>query len=167
MADHAAHHGDHHDADAEYLATPGSNYEHTDADVRSIVRFGVWLVAVAVVTHLLLAGGFEGLKFWRTERGEARYPLAAGQQQPKPPAPLLQQNPANEMATFRSQDEGALHSYGWVDKANGKVHIPIEEAIRLTLERGLPSRPQDATTETPGMMPTDSSAGRTMERRRQ
>jgi hypothetical protein len=48
------------------------------------------------------------------------------------------------------------------------VHIPIDEAIRLTLERGLPARtPDGGATVTPGMMPTDSSAGRQLERRRQ
>jgi hypothetical protein len=167
MAEHTAHHGDH-GADAEYLPTPGSNYEHTDADVGSIVRFGIWLVVLAIATHLLLAGGFAGLISFRTERGEARYPLASGQAQPKPPAPVLQQYPAAEMTEFRTGDQGTLESYGWIDKAAGTVHIPIDEAIRRTLERGLPSRPQDGSTDaTPGMMPTDASAGRQMERRRQ
>lgn len=167
MAEHAVHHGDH-SADAEYLPTPGSNYEHTDADTRSIVRFGVWLVVMAIVTHLLLAGGYIGLKAWRTERGEPRYPLAVGQQQPMPPAPVLQADPARDMTDFRARDEATLESYGWVDKTAGTVHIPIDEAIRLTLERGLPSRPgAGAAPEAAQMMPTDSSAGRQMERRRQ
>src|SRR5262245_33758496 len=138
MADHSAHHE--HDADAEYLATPGSSYEHTDADVRTIVRFGVWLVVMAVGTHILLGGGFVGLKSFFQESGEARFPLAVGQQPPKPPAPQLQQYPDREMTAFRGSDTGALESYGWIDKEKGTVHIPIEDAIRLTLERGLPSR---------------------------
>jgi len=33
-----------------------------------------------------------------------------------------------------------LESYAWVDKNAGIVRIPIEEAIRLTLQRGLPTR---------------------------
>ena len=44
--------------------------------------------------------------------------------------------------------------------------IPIDQAMRLTIERGLTSRPEPAA-ETPGMMPQDSSGGRTFERRRQ
>jgi hypothetical protein len=49
------------------------------------------------------------------------------------------------------------------------VHIPIEDAMRLMVERGLPSRsPADgAAVDPPGMMPSDASAGRVMERRRQ
>ena len=34
-----------------------------------------------------------------------------------------------------------LDSYGWVDKNAGVVRIPIDEAMKLTLERGLPARP--------------------------
>jgi hypothetical protein len=168
--DHSGHHGGHggHDADAEYLATPGSSYEHTDADAGTIVRFGFWLLVIAVITHVALGGAFAGAISWTRETGEPRYPLAAGGQPPKPPAPQLQQYPDREMTTFRAADVGTLESYGWVDQAAGKVHIPIDEAIRLTLERGLPSRPQDGTAaEMPGMLATDSSAGRLLERRRQ
>ncbi|MEQ1756777.1 MAG: hypothetical protein ABL986_00535 [Vicinamibacterales bacterium] len=165
MSDHSAHHG-HHDADAEYLATPGSTYEHTDADVGTTVRFGVWLLVIAVVTHLALAGAFAGAISWTKETGEQRYPLAAGQQAPLPPAPQLQQYPDREMTAFRRTDAGTLASYGWVDRATGRVHIPIDEAIRLTLERGLPARQQDAAAEKPGMLATDSSSGRLLEQRK-
>ena len=66
-------------------------------------------------------------------------------------------------------EEERLHSYGYVNKEAGIVHIPIEDAMRLTLERGLPTRTEDAAhpATTPGMMATDSSSGRLMERRRQ
>jgi hypothetical protein len=121
-----------------------------------------------VVTHFVIAGGFMAGIAWSKETAEQRYPLASGQQAPKPPAPRLQQYPDREMTAFRAVEEGTLGSYGWIDKSTGRVHIPIDEAIRLTLERGLPARAQDgAQPETPGMLATDSSAGRRLERRRQ
>ena len=148
--DPTTHHGDH-SADAEYLPVPGSSYEHTDADVRSIVHFALWLAGIAVVTHFVIAGAFMGAISLSKETAEPRYPLASGQQATKPPAPQLQQYPDREMTAFRATDEGTLESYGWIDKAAGRVHIPIDEAIRLTLERGLPARAQDAAQgETPG-----------------
>lgn len=165
--DHSAGHG-HHDPDAEYLPVDGSSYEHTDADARSIVHFGVWLTVIAVATHILLGGAFAGLISFANETDEPRYPLAAGRPAPKPPEPVLQQYPDREMTAFRAEDAGALQGYGWVDREAGRVHIPIDEAIRLTLERGLPSRvPDEAAVETPGMMPSDPSAGRVLVRRRQ
>ena len=39
-----------------------------------------------------------------------------------------------------SEEERVLEGYGWVNKEAGIVRIPIEEAMRLTVERGLPSR---------------------------
>ena len=55
-----------------------------------------------------------------------------------------------------------------MNKEAGIVHIPIEDAMRLTVERGLPSRtPDGGQPRTPGLMPSDASAGRVMERRRQ
>jgi hypothetical protein len=166
MAHDHGHHADH-GADAEYLPVPGSSYEHTDADAGSIVRFGAWLIGIAIVTHIALAGAFAGAISWTTETAEPRYPLAAGQRAPKPPAPVLQQYPDREMTAFRQIDRGTLNGYGWVNKEAGRVHIPIDDAIRLTLERGLPSRDQTGDAgAAAAALATDASAGRLLERRR-
>lgn len=166
---------DHHDAahvspDQEYLETPpGSTYEHTDANVWIIVKFLFWLGVSAVVIHIGL-GLLYGLLIDRAlETGERQYPLAPMQGERLPPAPRLQQFPQNELYQFRLGEEAFLSRYGWMNKEAGIVHIPINEAMRLTVERGLPSRaPADGQQlETPGMMPSDGSAGRVMERRRQ
>jgi hypothetical protein len=39
-----------------------------------------------------------------------------------------------------------LNGYGWVDRDAGVVHIPIDEAMRLMVERGVPAREGDAPT---------------------
>jgi hypothetical protein len=57
-----------------------------------------------------------------------------------------------------------------VDKNSGTVHIPIQDAMRLMLERGaLTTRPVDASAppEPLDMFPSDSSSGRVLEKRRQ
>ena len=82
--------------------------------------------------------------------------------------PRLQQHPPDELRTFRTDEATRLDSYGWENKAAGTVRIPIAEAMRLTVERGLPVQAVDpAQTDGLGMMPADSSSGRTLERRRQ
>ena len=40
------------------------------------------------------------------------------------------------------QEEQTLHSYGWVDQQAGVVRIPIDRAMELLAQRGLPTRPQ-------------------------
>ena len=162
----------HHPAspDDEYRETPpGSTYEHTDASIGIIVRFLLWLAVSAVVIHVGLGFMYAALINRSMETGQQRYPLAATQEQRLPPAPRLQQFPANDIYEFRLGEEALLRGYGWMNREAGVVHIPIEEAMRLTVERGLlPHAPGRAEAPpTPGLMPSDASAGRTMERRRQ
>lgn len=159
-------------ADPEYGATPpGSTYEHTDAHIWLIAKFMFWLLVTALLTHLGLGLMYQMLieQGERSQEGEIRYPLAAGQQDRLPPVPRLQQSPANEIFDFRRNEQQFLNSYGWQNRESGVVHIPIAEAMRLTVERGLPARPQaeGQPTEPTALMPADSSSGRTMLQRRQ
>ena len=159
-------------ADPEYGVTPpGSTYEHTDAHVWIIAKFMFWLVVTAVITHIGLGFMYQMLieQSERREEGQIRYPLAAGQEERLPPLPRLQQSPANEAYDFRRSEQNLLTTYGWQNREAGTVRIPISEAMRLTVERGLPSRQQDPAqpAEAPGLMPADSSSGRTMQQRRQ
>lgn len=54
--------------------------------------------------------------------------------------PPLQPRPWVDLKEFRKQQNLHLSTYGWVDKNAGVVRIPIERAIELTSERGLPAR---------------------------
>jgi hypothetical protein len=67
------------------------------------------------------------------------------------PKPDLQidDDHAQRVALFITQDE-KLNSYGWIDRSNGIVQIPIERAMDLLAQRGLPTR-------TNGVSQTDSS----------
>ena len=157
----------HSTADDEYLHTPpGSTYEHTDANVWIIVKFMIWLAVSAVIIHVGLGLLYALLIERSMEVGEQPYPLAVTQGERLPPAPRLQQFPQNELYQFRTGEEVLLQGYGWMNKSSGIVYIPIEEAMRLTVERGLASRPPDAAVEMPGLMPSDASAGRAVERSR-
>jgi hypothetical protein len=60
---------------------------------------------------------------------------------------------------MRAEEDRILRGYGWADAQTGKVQIPIEEAMRLLGERGLPSRATGQTA--PRGLPQDSSSGRT------
>lgn len=174
MAEHVQQHSAiaHGSADDQYLETPpGSTYEHTDAHVGPLIHFAIWLFVSAVIVHVGLAGMYWLLIRESTERVDSqRYPLSVDTPRRLPAEPRLQQFPRNELYDFRTKEDTQLHSYGWVDKNAGTVHIPIDDAMRLMLERGaLTSRPQDASkpAEAVGVFPSDSSSGRTLEKRRQ
>ena len=166
MAEHA-----HRSPDDQYLETPpGAGYEHTDAEVRPLVQFAIWLVISAILVHVVLAIGYLYLKrSMETPQAAQPFPLAAEEAHRLPPAPQLQQIPSKEMYELRTQQETDLHSYGWIDKNAGMVHIPIEDAMKLMLQQGkLESRPGEASQAVPvEEFPSDSSSGRVLEKRRQ
>jgi hypothetical protein len=39
--------------------------------------------------------------------------------------------PQPELARVRKEKDARLHSFGWVDRARGVAHIPIEDAMDL------------------------------------
>src|SRR5436853_74647 len=43
-----------------------------------------------------------------------------------------------DLANLRAAEEADLDSYGWIDRNSGTVRIPIDRAMQLLLERGLP-----------------------------
>lgn len=169
----AEHHsaGHHASPDDEYAFTPeGASYEHTDTAIAPVAKFLFWLFIAAIATHFGLAGVYKLLvdQGVKSEASERRYPLAATEERRVPPVPRLQQFPRNELYTFRNEERDRLETYGWESKAAGTVHIPIEEAMKLMVERGLPAQATDAAQPAVvGMMPADSSSGRTLEKRRQ
>ncbi|HEX7798676.1 MAG TPA: hypothetical protein VF456_30155 [Vicinamibacterales bacterium] len=132
MARHTAHEP-HHDDVA---------HEGSDINVRAIARFGVGLLVLGAVVYLVVWLFFVFLSD-RASHASAQlaYPLAAGQQDRVPPEPRLQTNPRADLREMRESEDKRLDSYGWVDRNAGIVHIPIDDAIKLTLQRGLPARP--------------------------
>jgi hypothetical protein len=58
----------------------------------------------------------------------------------KEPPDLKNQHPLEEMKELRTIWDKQLKSYGWVDEQGGVVRIPIDEAKKLLLQRGLPTR---------------------------
>jgi hypothetical protein len=147
--------------DTEYGPTPaGAQYEHTDIDVSIGYNFAIWL-AVAMVLSLGIVYG----TFWLFETRHAandvavqQFPLAVGQDK-EPPSPRLQTQPFKDIYLLKQGSNERLNSYGWEDKANGIVHVPIDRAMELTLQHGLPTRAGDPGGS--GMIVQDSSSGRT------
>jgi len=126
------------------MSAPGSEgesdvrFERRDVDAASLLKFGFALVAATTVVVLLLWR----LYFVFVAQEAARQPpppvLRPDPAALAPPPPLLQTGPASDLAQFRAQEDQLLDSYAWVDKETGIVRIPIEEAMRLLAERGLP-----------------------------
>jgi hypothetical protein len=133
----------HASADHEYLETPpGSTYEHTDANVWIIVKFLIWLAVSAVIIHVGLGMVYELLIQQSMEVGEQRTrwlpPRASAC--PDTEAAAVPRN--GSISSVRAKRASFATT---ADEQNaGIVHIPIEDAMRLAVERGLPSRARKA-----------------------
>jgi hypothetical protein len=62
------------------------------------------------------------------------------------PQPRLETDERTEIHDFRLKEEQELNSYGWVDQQSGVMHIPIDRAMELLTQRGLPTTPRTGTT---------------------
>ena len=116
------------------------SHEHSDVNIRAILGFGAGLLVVVAVVYVLILGIFRVFDRREGVQMASEYPLAAAQGHREPPEPRLQTNPRQDLADLRAREDELLGSYGWVDKNAGVVRIPIDEAMKLTLERGLPAR---------------------------
>jgi hypothetical protein len=58
------------------------------------------------------------------------------------PTPRLQLDDGyQEIADMHTKEDLLLNNYSWVDKSQGKIRIPIDKAMELIAQRGLPVAP--------------------------
>ena len=65
------------------------------------------------------------------------------------PAPQLEIDERTELGNDRLKEEQTLSTYDYIDKNAGTVRIPIDRAMDLIAQRGLPVRAQSANAESP------------------
>lgn len=113
-------------------------HEGRDVQIKPLVMLGIGLIVVTVGVLVLMDWTFDVLSARRAQQDVPPSPLA---ETSLPfPEPRLQIAPAQELRNLRAAEDAVLSSYDWVDRANGIVRIPIERAIDLLVERGLPAR---------------------------
>jgi hypothetical protein len=69
-----------------------------------------------------------------------------------PSGPRLEPNPLAPRLAARAREDALLGGYGWVDANAGVARIPIDRAMEILVEKGLPpSKPMvPVTAPTPG-----------------
>ncbi len=113
-------------------------HEHKDVDIRAIAKFGIGLLLCVLAAALLMKWMFDWLAARQARMEQPPSPLA--QPAKLPPEPRLQVAPAENLKKLRAEENALLRRYEWVDADAGIVRIPIERAMELLSERGLPAR---------------------------
>jgi hypothetical protein len=134
-------------------AAAQEGYERQDLQVAGIVYFIVSLVIVTAVCMVGLVGFYHYLDRRDQATQEPVNPLVKnvpedtraippGYPQTAFPNPRLEVDERNQLTGFLTKQDDVLYSYGWVDEKAGIVRIPIERAMDLLVQRGLPVLPQ-------------------------
>ena len=128
---------------------PEHETEGSDINVRGVLGFGAGLAVCTILVCLVLFGMFKLLVSAYTSPPVTQTAMVGTREPQDPsaalakttfPEPRLQTDYFSDLAKVRQQWNQRLNSYGWLDQNAGKVHIPIERAMELTLQRGLPAR---------------------------
>jgi hypothetical protein len=131
-------------------------HERSDVPLRPFLIFGLSLATLAGLSLLAMWFLLNYFASRQARLGGIQPPLFDAQH--LPPEPRLQVSPQRDLQAMLAAQRAILHSYGWVDRQAAIVRMPIERAIELLTERGLPtweaathgSRLKDRGLETKG-----------------
>lgn len=153
---------------------PEVAHEHTDVNVRALIGFAIGLIVVVGIVYVMMYGLFSFFDRQAAKNDPPVSPLA----RPTHTMPvttihdpffgnaegprLVTSEPA-VLQKHRQMEAGVLGTYGWVDEKAGVARLPIEEAKKLILTRGLPARadgPADPSLGTRRAAYGETSGGR-------
>jgi len=144
--------------DIHHPESGNGRYEHQDLQTSGIVYF---LLSLALVTIVCMFG-LDGLYHYLDRRERASQepvnPLVRnvpeetrvvppGYPQTAFPNPRLEVDERGQLSGFLTKQDDALYSYGWVDEKAGIVRIPIDRAMDLLVQRGLPVLPTGESSQ--------------------
>ena len=158
----------------DFARSKEAGHELGEINPGSVYKFMLWLGAFVVLSYFIVYGIMK-MNDARVEKEDAIVThVAKTKSDELPPLPRLQlapgsaEHPLDEGIAYRDSVTHQLESYGYVNKAAGVVHIPIELAKDLLLKKGLPVRANAISEDEGGIMiPSFSSSGRVLEGRDQ
>src|SRR5690348_5754410 len=124
-----------HEKQGAPAGSPG--YEVRDVNIKALLQFAFWMAVVIGLTLIAMRFTFVYLGKL-TPLGPAASPFENARQIPS--GPLLQAAPHQELSSFCSGQTQNVQGYAWVNQAGGIVQIPLDRAMDVTLQHGLPSR---------------------------
>jgi len=139
----------------QHANNSGMEFEQQDLKPGGVYGFLTGLFVAAVLVALILWGFYDFMDRYERSQQPSQNPLVQPsrvetRQIPpetiqKFPQPRLEKNERLEINDFLLKEEDTLDSYGWVDRKAGVVRIPIERAMQLIAQQGLPTTPRVGT----------------------
>jgi hypothetical protein len=159
-------HNQDHGPDDSAIRNVEVSYERRDMGARGILLFLALLAIAGIAIHFLIWGMYVGMEKYAAANDPKLHPLLPVDKLParshiivpsnvpinteKFPTPRLQTDDVTDMHTFLKQEDRVLTAQPWKDQG-GVVHLPIDRAMELVVQRGLPARstpPPEAPDQT-------------------
>jgi hypothetical protein len=146
---------------SEELRNPDVHHEERDVNPIFLTKFGIGLAFALLIILFGLWFLFDYF-LHREEKKGPMLPSRVTSNAIQPPEPRLQATPVLDLQAMRAAEDQLLDNYRWVDPDRGIVSIPIDRAIDIIAQRGLPARrqsqPQLTEAEDAGV--SESGVGR-------
>src|SRR5215469_13742874 len=148
----------------------GPEFEREDWSPKTVYGFLIALFVICTLVVFVVRGLYGLMDAYEQKRQPALNPLVtatgADTRVITPadtsafPQPRLETDERGQIRQFRLSEEQRLQSYGWVDQNAGIIRIPIDRAMDLIAQRGLPTRPQAGTMPASPANASSKAAGR-------
>jgi hypothetical protein len=130
-------------------------FEQEDLSSRTALYFLAGLVLVGLVVYLIVFGMYRFLDSYATAHQPPMSPMVTPEADTRAvtpenaetfPQPRLEENERTQFRSFIEDQDRKLATYDWVDKDRGTVRIPIDRAMELIEQRGLPVHAEGASS---------------------
>jgi len=118
-------------ADDRQSENPNVAFEPSDWPLRPVALVYIVTVLLPIVSILVLIVAYPNT-----------LPDVARTVRIAPPGLRLQTDPQGDLKRFRAEENKRLNTYYWINKSQGVVHIPIEQAMRKLAATGIPDFPK-------------------------
>jgi hypothetical protein len=131
------------------------DFEREDLNPSGPLYFLVGLAVFGVVVYLAMYGLYNMLESSEKAHQPPLRPMATPQADTRAttpedtqtfPQPRLEENERTQIGPFIEEQDRKLATYDWVNKEKGTVRIPIDRAMELVVQRGLPVRASGASS---------------------
>jgi hypothetical protein len=135
---------------------PGPGFEQEDMSPLGVMYFMAGLAVVGVLAYFIILGMYKSLDARDRAQQAPMNPMAVktgidpatmnfseirDKAEATFPKPVLEYNEKLQFTGEVAKQDDILASYDWVDQTNGVVRIPIDRAIDIVSEHGLPVIP--------------------------
>ncbi len=130
------------------------DFEHSELNARGAFLTGLGVIAGVWIITGLMFFFFSFLRHYKAEVSPPALPIAE-HGNPLPPKPRLQESPARDLKALRAREDWEMNHYYWIDKGKGRVAMPIDQAMQIIAQRGIP--PQN-TSPNPTLTPPQAGS---------